>query len=254
MLIHILETFFILVGGKLIEKKGIKKKPIPPHVTFEDINMASQKDQGIIPFIGIDYTKDYDPEAKLAADITAGAKGLKLHPIIQRVPLTSTKTFEAVEAFDPYRLPVLFHCGVSSYYLGSEKTKENPTYSEIHYAMELVKAFPKVNFIAGHAGLSEVKDVIRMLGKYKNVWVDISFQSPLTIRKLTKVFSPERVLYASDWPWGSRITSIKTVKKACQGDKGLERQIFFENTSELMNLSIRDPEQHGPPLGGHRRA
>ena len=156
-------------GGKLIEKKGIKKKPIPPHVTFEDIKMASQKDQGIIPFTGIDYTKDYDLEVKLAADIAAGAKGLKLHPIIQRVPLTSTKTFEAVEAFDPYRLPVLFHCGVSSYYLGSEKTKENPTYGEIHYVMELVKAFPKVNFIAGHAGLSEVKDVIRMLGKYKNV-------------------------------------------------------------------------------------
>ncbi|MBW2596417.1 MAG: amidohydrolase family protein [Deltaproteobacteria bacterium] len=212
--------------------------PIPSHVTFEDLKIASQKDQGIIPFTGIDYTKNYDLEANLEADVKAGARGLKLHPIVQCVPLTSKRTFEVVEAFEPHGLPVLFHCGISSYYLGGEKVKENPTYGEIHYAKELVDAFPRVNFIAGHAGLFEVGDVIEMLGKYKNVWVDISFQSPGTIKKLIKILTPERVLYGSDWPWGNRLTSIKTVKKACQGDKGLERQVFFENAAELMNLSI----------------
>ena len=59
--------------------------PIPPHVTFEDIKMAFQKDQGIIPFTGIDYTKDYDLEAKLAVDIVAGAKGLKKKSSLNRL-------------------------------------------------------------------------------------------------------------------------------------------------------------------------
>jgi hypothetical protein len=100
-----------------------------------------------------------------------------------------------------------------------------------------VKAFPGVKFIAGHAGLFEVGDVIELLGGFKNVSVDVSFQSPATIRRLVGALGAERVLYGSDWPWGSRITAIKAVKKACRGDRGLERRIFYENASELLRLS-----------------
>ena len=197
-----------------------------------------EKDSGIIPFTGIDYTREYDIEASLASDVASGAKGLKLHPVVQRIPLTSKRTFKAVEAFASFKLPILFHCGVSSYYLGDEKSKEEPSYGEIHHSEKLVKAFPQVNFIAGHAGLYEVKDVIELLSKYKNVWVDISFQSPSTIRRLIKAFGPEKVLYASDWPYGDRVTAIKTVKAACTGDKGVEKRIFFENAAELTHLQV----------------
>ena len=69
-----------------------------------------------------------------------------------------------MEAFSIHGLPVLFHCGVSSYYLREEEIEEHPEYGEIRYAYELVKAFPNVRFIAGHSGLFEVHDVIKMLG------------------------------------------------------------------------------------------
>lgn len=213
--------------------------PISTHfVTFSDIKSASEKDRGIIPFTGIDHTKEYDFESTLAKDVTSGARGLKLHPTIQRISLTDKRTFDAVEAFAPHKLPVLFHCGISSYYLGKERSKENPQYGAIGYAKELVEAFPNVSFIAGHAGLFEVDDVMAVLGDHKNVWVDTSFQPPEIIRKLIKTFGPEKVLYGSDWPFGSRLTSIKSVKQACKGDKELERKIFFENAAELMKLSV----------------
>jgi predicted TIM-barrel fold metal-dependent hydrolase len=212
--------------------------PLPPHVTFEDLRDAAAEDPGIIPFTGIDFTREYDIDSALARDVKSGAKGLKLHPIIQNVSLDSPRTFAAVEAFAPHGLPVMLHTGVMSYYLGQEKDRENPLNGEIRYARELVRAFPKVNFIAGHAGLYEVRDVMDMLGGFHNVWVDISFQSPEKIRKLIKVFGPERVLYGSDWPWGNRNTPQKTVRKACRGDKGLERRIFRENAAELMSLNL----------------
>ena len=210
--------------------------PIPPHVNFDDLRAASTKDQGIIPFTGIDYTRDYDVYAALAGDVKAGAKGLKLHPTIQCVPLTSKRTFDAVEAFAPHGLPVLFHCGYSSYYLGGEKSKENPSYSEIHYAADLVKAFPMVSFIAGHAGIFQVREVMALLSSYKNVSVDISFQSPEKIRDLLRAFGPERVMYGSDWPWGSRVAMKKALTIACGEDKGLERRVFFENAARLMGI------------------
>jgi predicted TIM-barrel fold metal-dependent hydrolase len=212
--------------------------PLPPNVTFEDLRKASEKDPGIIPFTGVDFTRDYDLDAAFSVDVKAGARGLKLHPIIQKVSLEEEATFHAVEAFAPHGLPVLFHCGVMAYYLGEERAKENPGLGKIHYARKLVRAFPEVNFIAGHAGLYEVRDVMDMLGGFHNVWVDISFQSPEKIRELIKVFGPERILYGSDWPWGNRKTSQKTVRKACRGDKGLERRIFSENAAELMSLDL----------------
>lgn len=213
--------------------------PIPPHVTFTDLVEASTKDPGIIPFTGVDYTRDYDLGAALDEDVSKGAKGMKLHPIIQNTPLTSRKTFEAVEAFAKHGLPVLFHAGISRYYLGEEeRRKTNPKYGEINYARDLVKAFPNVPFIAGHAGLFQISDVMEMLGHFKNVWVDVSIQSPKHIRKLVDVFGPDKVLNASDWPWGKMRTSLKAVKWACRGDKGLLKRIYYENSAELMKLDL----------------
>ena len=214
--------------------------PIPPYVTFSDLCKAAKEDAGIIPFTGVDYTKEYDLEAAFDDDVKNGAKGIKLHPIIQNTPLTSKKTFEAVEAFSKHDLPILFHSGISHYYLDEEgKKMSNPNYGEIHYARDLVKAFPNAKFIAGHSGLFQIQDVIDMLSPFKNVWVDVSFQSPKHIRKLIEVFGPNKVLNGSDWPWGKMKASIKTVKWTCKKDEGLLRRIYYENAAELMEINIQ---------------
>jgi uncharacterized protein len=211
--------------------------PIPPYLTFDDLKKARQKEPRVIPFTGIDYTREYDIAAALDEDVKNGAKGLKLHPIIQRAPLNSKKTFQAIEAFSVHQLPVLFHCGISSYYLDPEKqTKENATLGEIPYAKELVTSFPDVTFIAGHAGLFKYRDVIELLSSHKNVMVDTSVQSPAHVRELIKAFGPERVMYASDWPYGNRLPAIRIIKKACKGDTALEKRIFYENAAALIGL------------------
>ncbi|MFZ5570444.1 MAG: amidohydrolase family protein [Thermodesulfobacteriota bacterium] len=211
--------------------------PIPPHVSFDDLHKACQTENRIIPFTGVDYTTDKNVQESLARDVSMGARGLKLHPIIQRMPLNSPKTMRAVEAFSVHRLPVLFHCGVSSYYLEPGRDeRENSSLGRIADARELVAAFPNVAFIAGHAGLFEYRDVMDSLSGFKNVMVDISFQSPEHVRRLLGVFGPERVLYASDWPYGNREPAIRIVKKACRGDRALERRIFYENAAGLLGL------------------
>ncbi|HPR56657.1 MAG TPA: amidohydrolase family protein [Deltaproteobacteria bacterium] len=211
--------------------------PIAPYVTFADLRKAAAKDAGIIPFTSVDYSRIEDVQALLGADVAAGARGLKLHATIQNIPLTSRETFAAVEAFAPHGLPVLFHCGYSSYYMDGEKYRENPSYSEIPPCRDLVKAFPGVNFIAGHAGLFQVREVISLLSAYPNVSVDISFQPPEKIRELVASFGPERVMYGTDWPWGSRKTAMKAVKIACSGDGSLERKIFHDNAARLLKMA-----------------
>ncbi len=220
--------------------------PVPPHVTFEDLHAACLKDSRIIPFTGIDFTRDYDIDSALKSDVARGARGLKLHPIIQNIPMTGEKTMKAVQSFSQFKLPVLFHCGYSSYYFKEEKSRENPAYGEIRHAAELVSSFPNVRFIAGHAGLFEVNDVIRMLADYPNVFVDTSFQSPHRIRQLMKAFGPERVMFASDWPYGNRIPGLRTIRAACRGDRKLEDMILCRNAAQLIDIPI--PKKDNPQL------
>ncbi len=141
-----------------------------------------------------------------------------------------------MEAFAPYELPVLFHCGISSYYLRPERSKQEPGYGAIEYSAALVQDFPQVRFIAGHAGLFDVGKVMTQLGRFANVWVDTSFQSVARVRELLEVFGPERVLFGSDWPFGNRRPALDIIRQACAADAGLERRILFENAAELMRI------------------
>ena len=210
--------------------------PIPPYVVFSDVKSAAEKDPGLIPFTGVDFSDTSQLDKQFEAEVAAGAKGLKLHPIIQKISFSDERLIKAVRAFMRFDLPILFHAGVNSYYVGSEKGKNIPENGGIKEAAELVAAFPEAKFIVGHAGMFDVKDVMRLLGNYKNVWVDTSIQSPGKIRKLIDVFGEDKVLFASDWPFGCRKPAIKAVKAACKGNERLERKVFYENAGRLMKI------------------
>jgi predicted TIM-barrel fold metal-dependent hydrolase len=210
--------------------------PLPPNVVFSDVKAAAEKDPGLIPFTGVDFSDTSQLDEQFEAEVAAGAKGLKLHPIIQKVSFTDTRMKKAVQSFMRFDLPILFHAGVSNYYVGSEKGKNIPEYGGIKEATELVSAFPEAKFIVGHAGMYDVKDVMELLGEYQNVWVDTSLQSPGKIRDLIDVFGEDKVLFASDWPFGCRKAAIKTVKAVCKGNERLERKLFYENACSLMKI------------------
>jgi len=211
--------------------------PVAPYVTFDDVRRAREVSDRVLPFTSVDFSTDGDFAATLARDVQAGAKGLKLHPIIQREPLGSQRTTAIIEAFAAYKLPVLFHSGVQSYYLGREKREmQRPEYGDPREAAQLVPRFPNVSFIAGHAAITQYKRSIELFASHRNVYVDVSFQSPGNIRELIRALGPERVMYGSDWPWGDRRANIASVKAACRGDKGLERLLFHDNAARLLAL------------------
>jgi predicted TIM-barrel fold metal-dependent hydrolase len=227
---------------KAMDKNGVSYcavMPIPPYVNFSDLQNAAAKDPGILPFTGVDFSQDYDFESAIAEDVKNGAKGIKLHPILHNTPLTDEMTFNVVEAFSRHELPILFHSGISHYYIDeAEKQRTTPEYGEIHYARELIKAFPKTKFIVAHAGIFLFKDVLELLAGFPNIWVDVSIQPPSHIRKLVDIFGIDKILNASDWPWGKMWVPIQAVKWACRGDKAAQKRILYENAAELMRISI----------------
>ena len=51
-------------------------------------------------------------------------------------------------------------------------------------------------------------------------------------------FGVERILNASDWPWGKMQVPIKAIKRACRGDTVDMNRLFYENVAELLTLSV----------------
>jgi len=214
--------------------------PVPPNVNFSDIQPVAAKHPCIIPFTGVDFSRKYDVEVALHSDVKAGAKGMKLHPILQREKLTSQKTYEAVESFASHSLPILIHTGVCYYYTAftDKQHRERPLFGDIKDVMKLIVDFPSVNFILGHAGLLQWDELKQSVGSAKNVWVDGTFRNSVGLRELVRVLGPEKVLFGSDWPWGNRKPALKILRQAFKGDYHLERRILFKNAAELIGFSF----------------
>jgi len=208
--------------------------PIPPYLIFDDLFQASQQYEGIIAFSGVDLSKGVSWEEQLKTDVEKGAKGIKLHPNIQKVALNDERTYQLMDTFKEFKLPVLFHCGVSSYYLGKDRCKEEPLFGHIHYARKLVQSYPDVVFVAGHAGLFQVDDVMEQLGGFDNVWVETSFQPVSKIRQLLNVFGEDKVLFGSDWPYGNRKPAVRIMEKVCHDNEKLAHKLFHENAEALL--------------------
>ncbi len=222
-----------------MDKNGVSHcvcLPVSPCVVFEDIAAPAGETSRLLPFttLRLDLADKMEEAAK--RDAQAGAVGVKLHAILQNTSYTDPVTYSALEVIQSLGLPVLFHCGEWAYYLPRDPRRDTPHLGQISYAKKMVADFPKLRFIAGHAGLFEVREAIRELAGCKNVAVDTSFQPPETIRDLAAAFGPDRVLFGSDWPFGNQGPSIKSVKLACRNDKPLANRILYDNAAELFGL------------------
>ena len=129
--------------------------PVMPNSSFEEALAASKLEPRLLPFTSADFRLPI-PEmtAKLRRDIARGAKGLKLHPILQNVPLTDERTYAAVEVFGELGLPVTSHCGINDYYKpGSKYQPLAPKeYGELHYMLALIERYPDYILVPAHAG------------------------------------------------------------------------------------------------------
>lgn len=222
-----------------MQKNGISRSvvlSVYPHAPVEQMLQAAEKDNRIIPFTGPDYGPNAaDHTARYRDEVSAGVRGLKLHPILDSVSLNSKQTFDIVESFAPHQLPVLFHSGFAFYYRKAEnQAKERPDHGDIDSVLPLLDAFPNVKFVVGHSGLGQVDEVIEKCASYQNVIVEPSFQPPHKIKELIQTFGPERVIFGSDWPWGGVEVAMRCMEIACGNDSGLKSQIFEQNGKALI--------------------
>jgi predicted TIM-barrel fold metal-dependent hydrolase len=214
--------------------------PILPHIGFEDYQAAAKMEPRIIPFTSMDLTLSPKEAAqKLLQDVKHGARGLKIHPILQPVSLRDPFVEEVLHYWAPTRLPVVSHCGVNSYYPEEMKHHENPDYGNLDDFIFLVERLPQVNFVAAHAGGltgNEAEVLAQRTDGARNLWVDTTFRSAEAMRQLVELFGEDRVLFGVDRPFGRTDCSVQTAFKAFGKYTPLSERVMYTNAAELLQL------------------
>jgi hypothetical protein len=133
---------------------------------------------------------------KLRGFAARGARGVKLHPEMMRFAPDDPSAMELYGECERLGLPVIFHAGRS----GIEPESIRP-YALIRHYVPAIAAYPRVQFLLGHAGARDVADAVAAARQYPNVWLEIACQGATQLAALLETLGSERLVFGSDWPF-----------------------------------------------------
>ncbi len=214
--------------------------PVMPALSFEDYEVARMVEPRLIPYTSIDFRLGMEAGKKLLEDSERGAYALKLHPVLQMRALDDPLTEEALRCWAQTGKPVTSHCGAGMYYYPEVNDRfATPAFGDLSQLVECARRHPEIDFVAAHCGgtaegnIERLADLSRGL---ENLYVDTTFRSHEDIALMIKLFGRERVLFGTDWPFGSYKRQIEQVMKATEGDQELRDLVFWQNANRLLGI------------------
>lgn len=218
--------------------KGIVMLPIWPNQTFEEYLAASMLEPRIIPFTTCVFDMPLEDMAnKLRKDIDRGAKGLKLHPTIQNMPLDDPLTEAAVKVFCEAGLPVLTHCFSNPYYTEDSPWSKvtTPANSDYPKVIEFCHKWKDARIIVAH-NCSNVAMLYEDVKDLDNVYTDTSMCSAANMRLGVELMGEDKILFGTDVPFGSFHYSLAELEKAFADQPDVLDKVGYSNIAALMGL------------------
>jgi len=151
----------------------------------------------LIPFCRVDPR--CRAEAAIARAAAAGARGLKLHPVAQRVAADAPEVVACVSTATALGWPVLIHAGYGA----------RPLMPALG---ALVAAVPGARLILAHGARGDARAVRASLAAHPRVWFDTSLAALPDLVDLP----PERLVFGSDRPYGDYATGLQLAGYAAQ--------------------------------------
>ncbi|MBP3866461.1 MAG: amidohydrolase family protein [Eggerthellaceae bacterium] len=214
--------------------------PILPALSFEDYEVAHMVEPRCLPFTCIDFRLGMDAGKKLLEDSARGAYGLKLHPVLNSVSLEDPLVDKALEYWAETGKPVTSHCGAGMYYYPEINDQYCvPEFGDMHYLTDCARRHPEITFVAAHCGGTAAGNIERLAGLAEgldNFYVDTSFRSHEDIELMIELFGRERVMFGTDYPFGSYKRQVEQVMIATEGDPELRNLVFCENANRILHV------------------
>jgi hypothetical protein len=196
---------------------------------------ASESEERLAPFCRLDPAEN--PRAESERCLAAGARGIKLHPRAQGFVFESAEMEEVFAVAEDARVPILIHAG-----------RGLPPLAD--GLAELALRHPEVVLILAHGAICDQGILTSRLADHPGVLYDISCFFPLDVIELFARVPAERIVFASDPPYGQPATTLYLALRVAQ-QAGLDEQA---TTAMLGGTMARLMDGGGlPPVQAPRR-
>jgi hypothetical protein len=136
------------------------------------------------------------------------------------------------------RVPILIHGGRGLPPIASELAA-------------LVDRYPEAQLIIAHGGIADLPALAERFAGKAGVFFDTSVWSPIDLLSVFRVFSPEQIVYASDFPYGqqpsSLLITLRTARASGLDEEDL-RAVLAGNANRI--ASGEPPLEPKAPKGG----
>ena len=172
-----------------------------------------------------------DVAGRLDKQKALGARGIKVHPVIQHVRPANERAMALYRMCGERALPIFFHCGPTG--IGP---RSGERLAEVAFYREAVADCPETTFVLGHTGALQCDEAIELAKTYGNVWVETASQSLPSVRKILDEAPPERIMFGSDWPLYHQATGLVKVLLATEDRPELRRKVLHDNAARLLGV------------------
>jgi hypothetical protein len=206
---------------------------------------VSKLHKNLIPLVSFHPEMDENLLELLEEYIGKGARGIKLHPMAQAFDPNHRNLMEVYSHCNKMKFPIQFHCGrVSNARLNQ--------FSDLEAILPIIKKYRDLPIILNHMADGNMEDVLSLAGNFENVYFDTSIvitgYPPIMqvnepswlddeqMLDIVNKIGSERVLFGSDYPWGSPGHDIQRLLKSNLSTTQ-KRQIMGENSLKLYKIN-----------------
>ena len=168
----------------------------------------------IVPSAGKAAVKEFERCCAL------GAKGLKLKTCDGFEPSDAKVILDVLGERRDF--PVLIHTS-------------HDEHSQPRIWQPVVAKYPGLNFILAHGGKDHYRKCTELAIQYPNVYVDTSTLSYYRTQYIYENAGPEKLLFASDYPYSHPEIELKKIQLAVTKKDDLEL-VLFKNAARLLGL------------------
>jgi uncharacterized protein len=168
-----------------------------------------------------------------------GARGVKLHPVVQKFGPNDPRMHPVYEACIEMGLTVLSHTGPAR---GGETFAEVPAFAPV------LRQFPGLSVLLAHLGGGKWRETLAVAQAFPNVAFDLceiidwagAPNAPTTgqLARLIRDIGPERVVLGSDYPWYEPAHTAELVLSLPDLAPAEKNAILGENAARLLRLPV----------------
>ncbi|HEY7932672.1 MAG TPA: amidohydrolase family protein [Solirubrobacteraceae bacterium] len=157
------------------------------------LGWAAESDGRLVPFCRLDPAEEPIAEGERA--LAAGARGIKLHPRAQAFGFDGEGLEQIFALASSAGVPILIHAG-----------RGLPPIAD--GLADLALRYPEVVLILAHGAICDQGILTSRLADHPGVLYDISCFFPLDVVELLARVPAERIVFASDPPYGRTATTL----------------------------------------------